>query len=156
MFSDDIAIREKKFGIWRTKTWRKCYNEVKFISLGLQEKGVKIGSTIGLLGNNTPRWIIGEIAAQSIKCSPMGIYSDALENEIDYLLNHSSCGTVFVEDEEQADKILSLSNSEKKVRLIIFDEEKQTAEDFSKYSDTISYEILTSISQRIRRTYLSD
>jgi alanine racemase len=40
--------------------------------------------------------------------------------------------------------------------VIIFDEEKQTAEDFSKYSDTISYEILTSISQRIRRTYLSD
>ena len=41
--------------------------------------------------------------------------------------------------------------------VIIFDEEKQTAEDFSKYSGTISaYEILTSISQRIRRTYLSD
>ena len=40
--------------------------------------------------------------------------------------------------------------------VIIFDEEKQTAEDFSKYSDTISYEILTSISQRIRRTYLLD
>ena len=39
---------------------------------------------------------------------------------------------------------------------IIFDEEKQTAEDFSKYSGTISYEILTSISHRIRRTYLSD
>ena len=143
MFSDDIAIREKKFGIWRTKTWRKCYNEVKFISLGLQEKGVKIGSTIGLLGNNTPRWIIGEIAAQSIKCSPMGIYSDALENEIDYLLSHSSCGIVFVEDEEQADKVLSLYNSEKKVRLIIFDEEKG----MNKYDDSrlISYRNLKEI-----------
>ena len=41
-------------------------------------------------------------------------------------------------------------------KVIVFDEEKQTAEDFSKYSDTISYEILTSISHRIRRTYWSD
>ena len=40
--------------------------------------------------------------------------------------------------------------------VIIFDEEKHTAEDLSKYSGTISYEILTSISQRISRTYLSD
>lgn len=51
---------------------------------------------------------------------------------------------------------ISIADCNEGDEVIIFDEEKQTAEDFSKYSDTISYEILTSISQRIRRTYLSD
>lgn len=139
-FSNDIALREKKFGIWKTKTWKQCYDEVKYISLGLIEKKVLEGNVIGLLGNNTPRWLLGEVAAQSIKCMPMGVYPDALENEIDYLVNHSKCSVFFVEDEEQADKILSLPNSKKKINLIVFDEEKG----MNKYKDNrlISYKNL--------------
>ena len=114
-FSNDIALREKKFGIWKTKTWKECYNEVKYISLGLSEQGVLEGNVIGLLGNNTPRWLLGEVSAQSIKCMPMGIYADALESEIDYLVKHSKCRVFFVEDEEQADKGLSLPESKKKL-----------------------------------------
>ena len=142
-FSKNIAIREKKFGIWRTKTWLQCYEEVKYISLGLEEKKVKRGSTIGLLGNNTPRWLLGEIAIQALKCSPLGIYADALNNEIDYLLKYSSCNTIFVEDEEQADKILSLEGSKNKISLIIYDEEKG----MNKYKDNrlISYKELNEL-----------
>ena len=44
---------------------------------------------------------------------PLGIYSDALESEIIYLIDYSSCRVFFVEDEEQADKIMSLSDSKK-------------------------------------------
>ena len=40
--------------------------------------------------------------------------------------------------------------------VIVFDENNQTAEDFSKYSNTISYEILTSVSNRIKRVYIHD
>ena len=142
-YSDDIALREKKFGIWKTKTWKYCYDEVKFISLGLVEKGAVEGNVIGLLGNNTPRWLLAEIATQSIKCMPLGIYSDALESEIEYLIEHSNCNIVFVEDEEQADKMLSLPNSVNKISLIIFDEEKG----MNKYNDKrlISYRELLKI-----------
>ena len=142
-YSNKIALREKKFGIWKTKTWQQCFTEVKYISLGLIEKGISSGNVIGLLGNNTPRWLLGEVAAQSIKCMPMGIYSDALESEIDYLVSHSNCSVVFVEDEEQADKILSLPNSRKKINLIIYDEEKG----MNKYKDErlISYKSLVEI-----------
>jgi alanine racemase len=41
-------------------------------------------------------------------------------------------------------------------QVVIFDEKNQTAEDFSKYSNTISYEILTSASSRIKRVYNTD
>ena len=142
-YSSQIALREKKFGVWKTKTWTECYNEIRYISLGLCEKGVKAESVVGILGNNTVRWLLGEIAIQSIKCMPMGIYSDALENEIDYLIDYSKCAVVFVEDEEQADKILSLRDSKSKIKLIIFDEEKG----MNKYNDKrlISYKQLIDI-----------
>ena len=97
-YPNDIAIREKKFGIWKVKTWLQCIEEVKMLALALKQRGVKPGQTIGILGNNTPRWLLAEIATQALGCAALGIYSDALETEIDYLLTHSSCSVLFVED----------------------------------------------------------
>ena len=148
-YPNDIAIREKKFGIWKVKTWLQCIEEVKMLALALKQKGVKPGQTIGILGNNTPRWLLAEIATQSIGCAALGIYSDALETEIDYLLSHSSCSVLFVEDEEQADKILSLKDSSKKINLVIYDEPKG----MSKYTDErlISYEHLKKQGDELNR-----
>ena len=39
-YPNDIAMREKKFGVWKTKTWLETYNEIKAISLALKRKGV--------------------------------------------------------------------------------------------------------------------
>ena len=113
------------------------------ISLALRTKGVKEKSTVAILGNNTPRWIIAETAAQSLKSIALGLYSDALENEIEYLLKLTACQTVFVEDEEQADKILSLNTLKNKINLIIYDEEKG----MNKYNDRrlISYKKLLDV-----------
>ncbi len=136
-FSDEVAVREKRFGIWKSKTWKECFYEIEQVSIGLKAKGIKPNSTVGLIGNNTPRWLIGEIAVQSLRCVALGIYSDALETEIEYLISYSKCRVIFVEDEEQADKILSLDDSKNKVDLIIYDEPKG----MNKYTDRrlISY-----------------
>ncbi|GIS17558.1 MAG: AMP-dependent synthetase [Alphaproteobacteria bacterium] len=77
---------------------------------------------------------------QSLGSIPLGIYSDALESEIIYLIDYSSCRVVFVEDEEQADKIMSLSGSKGKIDLIVYDEPKG----MNKYDDKrlISYKNL--------------
>ena len=79
---------------------------------------------------------------QALKGIPLGLYADALEKEIEYLLKLTSCQTVFVEDEEQADKILSLNDLKKKIKLIVYDEEKG----MNKYKDKrlISYKKLLS------------
>ena len=145
-YSDEIAIREKKFGVWRTKTWKNCYEEIQNISLGLMEKGIKEKKTIAILGNNTPRWTLSEIAIQSLGGVPLGLYSDALESEIVYLLDYSNCRTLFVEDEEQADKIMSLPDSQSKIDLIIYDEPKG----MNKYKDKrlIAYKDLVEIGRK--------
>ena len=114
--------------------------EIENITLGLNAKGIIGKKTIAILGNNTPRWTLAEIAVQSLGSIPLGIYSDALESEIIYLIDYSSCRVVFVEDEEQADKIMSLSDSKGKIDLIVYDEPKG----MNKYDDKrlISYKNL--------------
>ena len=146
-FPKDIAIREKKFGIWKTKNWKNCYEEIQNITLGLHFKGVAAKNTVAILGNNTPRWTLAEIAIQSLGSIPLGVYSDALESEITYLIDYSKCRVLFVEDEEQADKIMSLSDSMSKIDLIIFDELKG----MNKYDDKrlISYQNLLKLGKKI-------
>ncbi|MDC3024109.1 AMP-binding protein [Alphaproteobacteria bacterium] len=156
-YPSDIAMREKKFGIWKTKTWLQIYEEMQAIALALRSKGIGPKTTVGVIGKNTPRWIIAEIASQSLKAIALGLYSDALENEIEYLLQLTSCTVVFVEDEEQADKILSLDKLKEQIKLIIYDEEKG----MNKYSDKrlISYKKLFTIGtnavQKDKKAFLS-
>ena len=138
----EIAMREKKFGVWKTKTWKEVSEEVKAIAISLESKGIKNDTTIGIIGNNTPRWVIAEIATQALKGVPLGLYADALEKEIEYLLEITSCKVVFVEDEEQADKVISLNKLKDKIKIIVYDEEKG----MNKYKDKrlISYRKLLS------------
>ncbi len=141
-YPSEIAMREKKFGVWKTKTWKEVSEEVKAIAISLESKGIKNDTTIGIIGNNTPRWVIAEIATQALKGVPLGLYADALEKEIEYLLEITSCEVVFVEDEEQADKVMSLNELKDKIKIIVYDEEKG----MNKYKDKrlISYRRLLS------------
>ena len=141
-YPSEIAMREKKFGVWKTKTWKEVSEEVKAIAISLESKGIKNDTTIGIIGNNTPRWVIAEIATQALKGVPLGLYADALEKEIEYLLEITSCKVVFVEDEEQADKVISLNKLKDKIKIIVYDEEKG----MNKYKDKrlISYKRLLS------------
>ena len=33
-YPKDIALREKKFGVWKTKDWQQCLEEIENITLG--------------------------------------------------------------------------------------------------------------------------
>ncbi len=54
--------------------------------------------------------MIGEIAAHAVRALSLGIYRDALDDEVAYLLNYAEVRVVLVEDEEQVDKLLALGD----------------------------------------------
>jgi long-chain acyl-CoA synthetase len=105
---DDIALREKQFGIWVPMTWREIAQRTEWFALGLVELGVGRGDVIGLIGDNRPDWVIGELAAHAAGALSLGIYRDALDEEAAYLIGFAGVRLVFAEDEEQVDKLLGL------------------------------------------------
>jgi long-chain acyl-CoA synthetase len=116
----EIALREKQFGIWRSFTWDDYHTRTRLFTLGLRKLGVQRGEVIGLIGDNRPDWVMGEIAAHALGCRSLGIYRDALEDEVAYLLGHSGASIVFAEDEEQVDKLLAASDRLPGLRHIVF------------------------------------
>jgi len=107
---NDVAMREKEYGIWNEFTWADYHEQVKLLSIGMHELGCGKGDTVGLLGKNRPEWVWGEVAAQAIGSMSMGIYEDSLGPEAAYLINYAETKIVIAEDEEQVDKLLELED----------------------------------------------
>ncbi|WP_296583848.1 long-chain fatty acid--CoA ligase [Xanthobacter sp.] len=113
-------LREKDLGIWISYTWGEVATRVRDMTLGLTTLGVSRGDVIGLIGDNRPEWLMGEIAAHAIGGMSLGIYRDALGDEVAYLVTYADVAVVFAEDEEQVDKLLSLDEKIPTVRHIVY------------------------------------
>ncbi len=117
---EQVAMREKEFGIWREFTWQDYENRVKWMALSLQDLGIGEQDVIGLLGDNRPEWVWGELAAHAIKGFSLGIYQDSMHEEVAYLINYAKAKVVIAEDEEQCDKLLELGDEIPSVEYIIY------------------------------------
>ena len=117
---EQVAMREKEFGIWREFTWQDYENRVKWMALALQDLGVGEQDVVGLLGDNRPEWVWGELAAHAIKGYSLGIYQDSMHEEVAYLINYAKAKVVIAEDEEQCDKLLELGDEIPSVEFIIY------------------------------------
>ncbi|CAI2324466.1 long-chain fatty acid--CoA ligase [Vibrio parahaemolyticus] len=117
---EQVAMREKEFGIWREFTWQDYENRVKWMALSLQDLGIGEQDVVGLLGDNRPEWVWGELAAHAIKGYSLGIYQDSMHEEVAYLINYAKAKVVIAEDEEQCDKLLELGDEIPSVEYIIY------------------------------------
>ncbi|MFH1807053.1 MAG: long-chain fatty acid--CoA ligase [Pseudomonadota bacterium] len=119
-FPQEIAMREKEFGIWQEFTWKDYNDRVKWLALGLRELGVGAGEVVGMIGENRPEWVWGEIAAHALRARSVGLYQDSLGEEVAYLITYSEAKVLIAEDEEQCDKLLELGDSIPTVKHIVY------------------------------------
>ena len=114
---EEIALREKDFGLWRLLTWNDYQSRVQDFALGMVELGLKHGDVIGIIGDNRPDWVAAEVATHAIGGLSLGLYRDVLDEEAAYLLNYGEAKLVFAEDEEQVDKLLGLADRAPSLKL---------------------------------------
>lgn len=115
-------MRHKDLGIWQTWTWAQVLEIVRAYAFGLHRAGLKRGDTIAIVGANRPKLYWSVMAAQMIGAIPVPVYADAVADELSFVLNHADVRFAAVEDQEQVDKILSVSERLPKLELMIYDE----------------------------------
>ena len=119
-FGSAVALREKRLGLWTEFTWAQYRDGVEKRAYGLAALGVARGDVVGLIGDNRPDWVMGEIAAHALGAMSLGIYRDALDEEVAYLVGHAGVQVILAEDEEQVDKLLALGDRIPTVRHIVY------------------------------------
>ena len=137
LYPDEIAMREKDFGIWVEWTWGQCQKRCSMMALGLHALGVGREDVVALIGDNRPDWVMGEIAAHAISACSLGMYCDSLPDEVAYLLTTTEAKVAWVEDEEQYDKLLELGESIPTIKMIVYSDPRG----MGKYEDERLYSV---------------
>jgi long-chain acyl-CoA synthetase len=123
-FGERPAMRHKDLGIWQTWTWAQVLDNVRAYAAGLHRLGLKRGDTVAIVGANRPKLYWSVTAAQVLGAVPVPVYADAVADELAYVLAHAEVRFAAVEDQEQIDKILSVSDRLPKLEKMVYDQPK--------------------------------
>lgn len=123
------AILHKVDGVYRPVIWREHGRIVELLAGGLIKCGVRQGDKIAIMSQTRAEWTWADIAILSIGAASVPIYPTLGPNEANYLFNNSDSVGVFVENLNQLNKILSLSNLPKKLRFVVLLEGEFTQTD---------------------------
>ena len=114
-----IALRRKEFGIWNRITWDEYGKRVKKTAAALIHAGLQPGDRVAILGDNRPEWLVCHVAAMAIGCVTCGVYSTSAPEGVAYVIGHSESKLLFVENEEQVDKILQIYKDLKQLKKVV-------------------------------------
>ena len=121
---DKVWMREKKLGIWREWSWNRAATAVREIAMGLASLGFEPGQTASILSNTVVEWVLADLGILCAGGVSNGIYPTDSASQVDYLCTDSSTRVVFVEDEEQLDKVLEVRERLPLLqRIVVFDME---------------------------------
>ncbi len=101
-------LRKKDRGIWQAITWSQLAERVRAIGLGLVEAGVGPGVVAGILAETGPDWIAADLAIQGAGGIALGLAPTDPGEPTAVTLAASGCRLLFVENEEQLDKVLQM------------------------------------------------
>ncbi|MDI6763500.1 MAG: AMP-binding protein [Thermodesulfobacteriota bacterium] len=105
---DRVALRHKDYGIWHRISWKEYGQKVTEVAAGIIASGLSKGEYVAILGDNRPEWLICHIATMTAGGATCGIYPTSAPEQIFYVVNHSEAKILFVENEEQVDKVLQI------------------------------------------------
>jgi long-chain acyl-CoA synthetase len=102
------ALRHKKKGIWSSVTWAGYYDNVRAVGLALDGLGLKRGDAIAILSENRPEWLYADLGAQCMGILSTGVYPTASPEQVQFILNDARVSVLFVENQEQFDKVVAV------------------------------------------------
>ncbi|MBI4965567.1 MAG: AMP-binding protein [Desulfomonile tiedjei] len=118
---DAVALRHKEYGIWKRISWTEYGTRAKEVAAALISSGIQPGDAVAILGDNCPEWLfchIGTMSAGGVTC---GVYPTSAAEQVAYVVGHSEAKVLFVEDEEQVDKVLQILDELKVAQIVVWD-----------------------------------
>ena len=74
-----VAMRQKKLGLWREWSWAATAEAVREIGDGLLALGFEAGDCASILSNTVVEWVLADLAVLSCGGVSSGIYSTRSE-----------------------------------------------------------------------------
>ena len=116
-----VALRRKEHGIWKRISWKAYGEKVLETGAAMIALDIRPGERVAILGDNRPEWLFCHLAAMAIGCVTCGVYSTSAPDQVNYVVGHSESRILFVENEEQVDKVLQILPDISVKQIVVWD-----------------------------------
>ncbi len=118
-YAERVALRQKTLGLWHDISWNSYFAQVRELGSALIALGLKPGECVGIIGDNSPEWVLADMAIQCAGGVSVGIYATNAWPQVHYVIDHAEATFLFVENEEQLDKWLMFRDKTPHLRKVI-------------------------------------
>lgn len=118
--SQKVAVRQKDFGIWQEFTWGDSNEQVRNFALGLVSLGLEKGDKVSIVGDNDRQYMWADLAIMAAQGVTVGIFTDAIPSEMEFVIVHSESKFALAKDQEQCDKHLEIKDNLPLVQKVIY------------------------------------
>jgi len=118
-FPQKASVGFKKNNEWHELTCLKFQNMVFKTANALVEAGVKENDKVAIYADNSPEWIIMDVATLAIGAVTVPIYSTNGTDQVEYIIKHAEPKIILAGDEEQYKICYDLMTKTSGVEMII-------------------------------------
>ncbi len=115
-------MRRKDRGIWKAVSWAQLADQMKAIGGAVLAMDVGRGDAAAIISETRLEAVYADLAIQGAGAASIVIHPDDAADHVRHILHSTGCRLVFVESEEQLDKILTVGDHCPALsRIVIFD-----------------------------------
>ncbi|MBO0766231.1 MAG: AMP-binding protein [Hyphomicrobiaceae bacterium] len=150
---DSVALRAKRLGVYRERTWRDYVTLVARTAKALAIEGVRAGDRVAIMADVCEEWLVCDQAAQALGAIVYGIYPTASPQEVEYQMRHGGAVLFIAEDQEYVDRILPLIDRLPALRRIAVIDD--TALFAFRHDKVVSYDALCTAARDVDLAWLA-
>lgn len=140
-----IAVRHKPHEEWIAYNWAEFGEMIDSCAKGLLALGVSEFEFVGIFASNSVWWAVADYAAFTTRACSVPIYGTNSAKETEYIVDHAEIKVLFVGNQDQYDKAMTLLGSSPSLKkIIVFDPRVQ----IHSHPDVISFEDFLAIGRK--------
>tara|TARA_A100001011_G_scaffold400096_2_gene512315 strand:+ start:612 stop:2399 length:1788 start_codon:yes stop_codon:yes gene_type:complete len=109
----------KKAKNWSSINGRTILYTVSEISNAIIASNLNKGDKVGIISANSPRWAMCDYGIICSGCATVSIYPTLISSQIEYIVNDSQLKILFLENEDQLEKIDEIWSSCKNLEFVV-------------------------------------
>jgi long-chain acyl-CoA synthetase len=150
---DDIAMVFEKNKEEMNYSWLQVKTNIQALASFFLDSGLETQDRVGIFSNNSPEWHFVDFACLQTRMCVVPIYPTTMEDHLEHIVNDSGLKIIFVEGEEQLNKINSVKDNCPSLEKIILMKDNGVLDICSDYidNDKVRIEDLNEIENSIQK-----
>ncbi|MBI9040988.1 long-chain fatty acid--CoA ligase [Lutibacter sp.] len=151
-----IYYKNDKVNTWVGISWLDFGKKTQSVSKSLISFGIQEQQNVAIFSENSPEWMIADIAIMSIRAVTVPIYATNSKNEVEYIINDAEISVLFVGNQEEYNKAFEILQTNKYLKLIVAlsnDVKLQNSENSTHLSTFIAIEANEAVETELQKRY---